>query len=211
MPLHFHKYIKPEGEVGIWKIKEPISFFLQNMELTDVEKDHVNKIRGHLKVEWLASRYLLHIMSGRTERGELLKDKYGKPFLKDSTYQISLSHSAELAAVAASPKIVGVDIQKIVPKIKRIANKFMRPEELKVLSTNDIFHLHLFWGAKECLYKSYGKRKLDFRKHIHIEPFILRGEEGTFSGKVMKGDFKEEYKITYQKIDDYLLVHSIQL
>lgn len=210
MPLHFHKYIKPEGEVGIWKIKEPASYFLNKITLTESEQVRLNKIKGHLKIEWLASRYLLHKLSGRKDRGALLKDEFGKPYLDESLFHISLSHSAELAAVAASKNVIGIDIQKLVPKIKRIAKKFMREEELKSIVHEEILHMHIYWGAKECLYKSYGKRQLDFRKHILVEPFKLDKTYGIISGRVVKDDFNQSYKIVYQKLQDYLLVYSLQ-
>ncbi len=210
MALIFHKYIKPEGELGIWKIQEEESFFYAKLDLSEKEKKHLDTIKGHLKIEWLASRYLLHKMSGRETRGQLVKDEYGKPTLEHSEYHISLSHSSQLAAVAAGPAIVGIDIQKIVEKMQRIAPKFMNQNEFASLGKNQLLQMHVYWGAKECLYKSYGKRKLDFKKHILIDPFRMEREYGIISGKVVKDDFYQSYEIVYQKIEDYLLVYSIE-
>ena len=210
MSLIFHKYIKPEGELGIWKIQEDEAFFYDRLDLTEKEKKHLDSIKGHLKIEWLASRYLLHKMSGRETRGRLVKDEYGKPTLEASEYHISLSHSSQLAAVAAGPAIVGVDIQKIVEKMRRIAPKFMNENEFASLGEEQLLHMHVYWGAKECLYKSYGKRKLDFKKHILIDAFKMERDYGLISGKVVKEDFYQSYEIVYQKIEDYLLVYSIE-
>lgn len=210
MPLIFHKYIKPEGELGIWKIQEEESFFYSKLDLTEKEKKHLNTIKGNLKIEWLASRYLLHKMSGRETRGRLVKDEYGKPTLEHSEYHISLSHSNQLAAVAAGPEIVGVDIQKIVEKMSRIAPKFMNENEFESLGKDSLLQMHVYWGAKECLYKSYGKKKLDFKKHILIDAFEMKRTYGIISGRVVKGDFNQSYEIVYQKIEDYLLVYSIE-
>jgi len=210
MPLIFHKYIKPEGELGIWKIQEDASFFADKLDLSEKETSHINTIKGNLKIEWLASRYLLHKMSGRERRGRLVKDEYGKPTLEHSEYHISLSHSNQLAAVAAGPEIVGVDIQKIVEKMERIAPKFMNENEFASLGKSPLLQIHVYWGAKECLYKSYGKKRLDFKKHIIIDSFEMQREYGIISGRVVKGDFDQTYEIVYQKIDDYLLVYSIE-
>lgn len=210
MSLIFHKYIKPEGELGIWKIQEDESFFYDRLDLTEKEKNHLNTIKGNLKIEWLASRYLLHKMSGRETRGRLVKDEYGKPTLEHSEYHISLSHSNQLAAVAAGTEIVGVDIQKIVEKMRRIAPKFMNENEFASLGEDPLLHMHVYWGAKECLYKSYGKRKLDFKKHILIDAFKMERDYGIITGKVVKDNFNQTYEIVYQKIEDYLLVYSIE-
>ena len=50
-------------------------------------------------------------------------------------------------------------------------------------------HLHYYWGAKEALYKCYGRRRLDFKEHILIEPFEY-AENGKTTGTVIKDDFK---------------------
>lgn len=211
MPLFRHQYIKPIGEFGIWKITEPRSFFLDQLDLTEEELEHYKTIKGNLQIEWLASRYLLHYMSGRYERGRLYKDKYGKPFLEHSAYEISMSHSKNMAAVIASPMVCGIDIQLMVDKIERIAPKFMNEKEFSSLDKNQVFHMHIYWGAKECLYKSYGKRELDFKKHILIDPFSLQTEEGTFTGLVQKNDFIARYQLHFKRYEDYVLVYSTQL
>jgi hypothetical protein len=212
MPLFRHQHIKPAGEFGIWEITEPRSFFLDRLDLTDQELERYKIIKGNLQIEWLASRYLLHFMSGRDARGKLIKDEYGKPHLKDSTHAISMSHSNNMAAVIASPIVCGIDIQLIVDKIERIAPKFMNQAEFDSLDKNQLLHMHLYWGAKECLYKSYGKRKLEFREHILIDPFILDdNDEGTFTGTVKKNTFLARYQLHFKRYDKYVLVYSTQM
>jgi len=71
--------------------------------------------------------------------------------------------------------------------------------------------MHLYWGAKECLYKSYGKRKLDFKTNILIDPFELQSDRGTFTGVVKKDDFLARYQLHFQRYDEYVLVYSIQI
>ncbi len=210
MPLLVQKNISPVGEFGIWHITESRAYFLDRIDMTESEKEHYKTIKGNLQIEWLASRYLLHKMSGRKIRGRLYKDEYGKPHLEDSKYHISMSHSKDMAAVIASPIICGIDIQLIVPKIERISPKFMNAAEFESLDKNQILHMHLYWGAKECLYKSYGKRKLDFKKHILIEPFTLLDESGTFEGWVIKDDFKQKYHLHFKRYEEYILVYSTQ-
>jgi len=211
VPLFRHQHIKQEGEFGIWEITEPRSFFLERLDMSDQELGHYKSIKGHLQIEWLASRYLLHFMSGRDSRGRLYKDEYGKPYLENSTHAISMSHSRNMAAVIASPVVCGIDIQLIVDKIERIAPKFMNQAEFDTLDKNQLLHMHLYWGAKECLYKSYGKRKLEFREHILIDPFTLDSDEGTFTGTVKKNTFEARYQLHFKRYDQYVLVYSTQM
>lgn len=211
MPLLFHRHINPEGELGVWRIAEEESYFLERLNLFPKEEVGLEKIKGHRRLEWLAGRWLLHLMSGREDRGACLKDEFGKPYLENSLYQISISHSRELTSVMASPRLVGVDIQKLVGKIDRIVHKFMRPVEFESVSSNSrLEHLHVYWGAKEALYKAYGRKKLDFRKHIFIEPFSYNLEIGKCKGFVEKDSYHMNFELYYEQIDDYVLVYGTE-
>ena len=212
MPLFLHKSLPEKGELGLWKIEESESYFLDKLDLSTEEMEYINQIKGRGRLEWLASRWLLHTMSGRTHRGVCLKDEYGKPYLQDSAFQISISHSwGGVAAIMAAPYAIGVDIQKFVTKIHRIAHKFMRAEEAASLEeTTRLEHLHIYWGAKEALYKAYGRKKLDFKEHIHITPFAFDLENGKCSGYAQKEDYLKYFDIFYEKIEDYYLVYAIE-
>lgn len=212
MPLLFHRYVRPVGELGLWKIQEGEAFFMEKLDLTSKERHLVQNIKGHRKLEWLASRWLLHLMSGRDIRGACLKDEFGKPFLENSFYEISISHSRELVTVMAAPQRVGIDIQKLVSKIESIKHKFLRPVELESISKSDYLeHLHVYWGAKEALYKAYGRRQLDFKKHIFIEPFDFNLRNGRCHGSVQKGDFSADFELRYEQIGHYILVYAIEV
>ena len=206
MPLLLYKHIKNEAELGLWDIQEPQSFFLYRLKPKGEEKAQLDQLTGKSRrLEWMAVRWLLHKMSGRRKRSICVKDEYGKPHLIDSDHEISFSHSKQLVTVIASRFTCGVDIQNITPSVERIAEKFMREEELKSLKKKTrLEHLHVYWGAKECLYKAYGRKKLDFRKHIMIEPFSYNLKKGTCIGYVKKDDFSARYALRYQIIDTNL-------
>ncbi len=212
MALIIHRNIPPEGEIGLWKIEEAEKFFLDNLYLAGSEKAQLRKIKGHRRLEWLASRFLLHHMSGREKRGICMKDDFGKPFMVDSLYDISISHSRELAAVIAAPYSVGIDVQRIVEKIERIAHKYMRDEEMASLQeASRVAHLHVYWGAKECLYKAYGRKQLEFKEHIFIKPFEYDVSNGTFEGYIQKGEEKINFNLHYEIVEEeYVLVYAVE-
>ena len=151
-------------------------------------------------------------MSGRKKRGACIKDEHGKPYLENSLFEISISHSRDLAAVIAAPQAVGIDIQKIVSKIERIAHKFMREEEMASLQEETrLEHLHVYWGAKEALYKAYGRRQLDFKEHIFINPFEYDVTNGRCSGYTEKENEHIPFQLQYELVgQDYMLVYAVE-
>ncbi len=213
MALWFEKGWGNGYQLGIWKLEEPESYFSAKLDLLPIEQEELKKIKGRRRVEWLASRHLIHLMlSDEPEWGRtpLVKDEFGKPHLYGTLLDLSFSHSHEFAAVIIANKTTGIDIQKFVPRIDAIAHKFMRDEELESLDENNrLEHLHLYWGAKEALYKSYGRRQLDFKEHIITKPFDYQLiTEST--GIVSKGDFHMEHELFYEKIGEYFLVFSLE-
>jgi len=210
MPLLFTKEIAEQTHIALWKIVEDEHFFIKKMILTELETERLNQIKGGRRIEWLAGRWLVHEMSGAAERLICAADKYGKPHLVNSPLEMSLSHSNEVAAAILAPQSVGIDIQKLVAKIERISHKYMREQESESLGKHRIEHLHIYWGAKEALYKAYGRRELDFRKHILIEPFDYE-EIGMTTGRVLKGDFEANYQIYFEKIGEYVLVYAVEV
>jgi 4'-phosphopantetheinyl transferase len=209
MPLLHTNSVEPDGVLGIWEITEPESYFLQRMQLQPSEVKQLAQLKGMRRQEWLAVRFLLHTLSGRAIRGACLKDEFGKPYLENSEFQISMSHTKNAAAVIASSRPVGIDIQQIVPKISNIAYKFMRPEEMNALNAKGrIQHLHIYWGAKECLYKAYGRKKLDFRDHLYVEPFTLK-EMGTTAAWLRRDGINKKFDIHYHLIKgEFMLVFA---
>ena len=209
MPIELKISNDPEIELSIWRVTEPESYFESKIDIHGPEEGIIEKLSARKKLEWLSSRYLLHLMSGRALRGEFDKDEHGKPHLKDSDYHVSISHSNNYVSVIASPYLVGIDIQKYVSKISRIRNKFVSEEEEKFIDESDPTRmLHIIWGAKESLYKAYGKRALDFKKHIHV--YLLNGTDrkGSFKGKVVKDDYEKEFDLFYHLYEEYILVYA---
>jgi phosphopantetheinyl transferase len=212
LPILIKQNIDPWGEIGVWKITEEPSFFLDRLYVYPEEQKMLDKLKARKLIEWLSSRFLLHTFSGRMTRGEVLKDKYGKPYLKDSPYHISLSHSKDLAAIIASPSVVGIDIQYIVNKILRIGSKFISKEEYKLIpSDKDVLYHHLIWGAKECLFKAYGKGNVEFKKHLIVDNFELIEDQFIGEGRVVKDDFNESYRLVGNHYSDYIIVYAVQL
>lgn len=84
----------------------------------------------------------------------------GKPYLSDSQYAFSLSHSGQLAAcVIASRRAVGIDIQKKVQLRPGAEGLFLSTAERERMTGQDTLAL---WSQKEAAYKALG-HELDAR------------------------------------------------
>ncbi len=212
MAIIYKQELQSKGELAIWDMVEDENYFLQRLDLYPQERLQYQRLKGRRRKEWLAARYLLHLLSGRKIRGICLKDEYGKPYLENSLYHISISHSYHKAAVIASPYVVGIDIQYRVPKIVGIAHKFVNQQEKEMSPySSEIDFYHTIWGAKECLFKAYGRKEVNFKEHFHIFWDEKPEAKGTFKGYIHKGDYEAEFDISYQWFDhEYLLVWSIQ-
>lgn len=211
MPL-FLKKNDLGARLAVWRIEESEDWFMLNLELTEQELAQLALIKGRKRVEWLAVRYLTHDLSGMASRSPILKDDMGKPYLSHEGLHLSISHSGDLAAAMLAPLPAGIDIQYPVGKIERIAHKFLRAEEAASLSeAHRLEHLHVYWGAKEVLYKAYGRRALDFRAHIFIEPFEFEASGGTASGKVEKDGFRALYDLRYEIVEGDILVYGVEV
>ncbi len=155
---------------------------------------------------FLSIRHLLH-ECGYTDF-DLLYDEYGKPHLINGQH-ISISHSFQFTTVIVSDKKVGVDVEKQRSKIKKIASKFTPIEEYKQLGEEDLIRkLTIVWGAKEALYKLYGKQGLLFLHDIFVFDFDFNAF--TTSATVTYHEKKTDYLLHFFDVEDFICVYAIE-
>lgn len=209
MPLTDYHIELDNARLGLWHITEGEDYFLKKLPLTDSDKNELKQYRGKRRIEWLAARYLVQVMTGWAY--SMVKDTFGKPFLMGSEYHISVSHSGEYTSAIIAPQVVGIDIQYITSKLETVAWRVMNENKFRNLSNEKRSeHLHVYWGAKEALYKAYGEKELHFKKNIIVEPFNYLGDEGVSHGTIVKDNLKRDFEIYYKKIEQYILVYAIE-
>ena len=190
MALYKSLTIDTTTKVLIWKITESFDELNEAIFLKDDSQTRLNSMKSELHQRgFLSVRHLLKEV-GYTD-ADLFYDEYGKPFLKDGKH-ISITHSFTFSGLIISDdKPVGIDIEKQRDKILKIAHKFTPIEEYKTIANADalISKLTIVWGAKESLYKIYGKKKLLFLNHIYIEDF-------KFSSKKTTGEIRFEGEVS---------------
>lgn len=170
----------------------------------------IRQLSPRKRSEWLASRELLYRISGLPERVRCLYDDFGKPYLEGVNKHISVSHSELWCAAMISDHPCGVDVQVYSDTVRRIADRFLTPGDLQMAEQTDnpLHHLHLLWGAKECMYKAYGKKKLGFREHIFITS--LDSAEGTGLGEISYEDIHLLYDIHYKMLPEVAWVYCVE-
>lgn len=197
-------------EMALWHITEDATELADGLPLGGQELADLSGMLPIRRAASLAARRLVQRLTG--EVLPCCKNDFGKPFLPNSTWQISYSHSANYAAAIASKLLVGIDIQRILPKVTRIVPRLLTDKEVACILPNFYTDAHatVFWSAKECLYKGYGKRELDFRAHISVQPFAYNPEGGTLLGQVNIGEVLQTYQLQYQVWEtDYMLVYAV--
>ena len=212
MPLISTYKIENTTQIVLWRMSDADFKLKEILDLTPDEKKEISALTEKKQIEWITARYLIKNLTGK----KYTKDTHGKPHLIESDGHISISHSHDLLVVAISKKLIGVDIQYQTPRLKKMAWRVMNAEKFKHLDTsNELLHLHIYWGAKEALYKAYGKRDLHFKNNMRVKPFLKLPTNDTHlqevtTGTVVKNNFQKDFQIFFNRIDAYVLVIALE-
>jgi len=207
MSLYKTITVNSTTKVLIWKIEESLTNLQQGISLTESSKNRLQSMKSELHQKgFLSIRHLLKEV-GYTD-SDLIYDAFGKPHLMDEKL-ISITHSFTFTAIIVSDDLqVGIDIEKQRDKILKIAHKFTPLEEYKTIANADalISKLTIVWGAKESLYKIYGKKKLLFLHHIYIDDFKFEDEKTT--GEIRFDGQMTPYKIEFLEFEGFTCVYA---
>ncbi|MFD0932738.1 4'-phosphopantetheinyl transferase family protein [Psychroflexus salinarum] len=207
MPIYKRITVDEHTVALIWKIEESLDSLENGIELTNYCRDRYRGMKSEIhKKGFMSIRHLL------SEFGysdfDLEYDEKGKPHLKDGKH-ISITHSFEFTAVIVSNKKVGIDIEKQRDKIKLIAPKFTPIEEYKALGDGEdlIRKLTIVWGAKESLYKLYGKKGLLFLHDIFVEDFNISEQKTT--ARVTHDQKITFYTLNFMEFENFTCVYAL--
>ncbi len=211
MSLFLKKSVK-DASIGIWEISESVDELYAQLTLSEEEEKIFSALRSPLrKQHWLSYRMILPYLVKPSELSAITYDESGKPFLNNGVRHISVAHSGKYSALIASPvHSVGVDIERVGGKIRRIHHKFLNDRELAETGPEpDLETLYIMWAAKETLFKLHGKRDIRFRDQIYISPFAA-SDSGLVYGRLLtdKGEHAP-ISVHYQMLDDYILAYAV--
>ena len=193
MPLVFTKDHQG-SQIGLWSIEEEESFFSERIPYRS-DSSHAVK-----RLQQLSSRYLLELMHPSFPFHQVELSKAGKPILAESILHFSLSHCDGFsAAILGKNAPVGIDVERINPRILRVETKFLNANEYELLSEcneeSRVVYATLFWSIKETVFKWWGDGAVDFAEQIQIKKIDLLDqgkaviEFGTDSEKMLLVDY----------------------
>lgn len=177
--------------LGLWKMEEEPSLKVREKERKAVRElvaamlNSDDSFGGQTKADYV----------------EIGHEESGKPLLDG--WHISISHTKGYAAVLLSKNHeVGIDIEYVSERVKRIADRFLRPDEQAENTTDLLLH----WCAKEAIYKLYSELDLTFQqmKIVDLQPqsdfFHVENES--------KNGLVSVTKVFYRIHQDYVLTYT---
>jgi 4'-phosphopantetheinyl transferase len=207
MGIYLLKKLEDNSILGIWEIDDSVDVLYNQLNLDTAEQKTYNNFRtNQRRLHWLSYRVMIRqVLSNKIK--SIGYDINGKPYLKNSSNHISVSHSGKFSALIYGKNPVGIDIEHVRPKIIPISDKFMSDKEMEQLDKRYLTEqLFIYWGAKEALYKLYGSRNLIFKENILIEGFSYKPKD-TINGSIITSGIEKKYSLHYEYIEEYALVY----
>lgn len=211
MPLIKKNTIAFNVQLAVWEINETLEELLKDYSINEYERDFYESITNEgRKKQWLATRKLLLTLSNNPDLW-ITHDDNRKPVLNDEHLSISISHTQNYVAILLGENIqLGIDIEKLTPRIHKIRHKFCSDLENKFLTDDEylLSRLYIIWSAKESLFKMYAKGNLDFRKNLNIHPFEFN-PPAELEATIYCNDLDVEVELFYDQIGDHILVYGM--
>ena len=204
MPFLKEFIINDKTKIKFWKV---MIGELNTKELNSDEKNLLKlKKNNILREQFLATRKVLALENSDYK---ITYNNNGKPSL-NSKYNISISHSHEIAAVAISDNSkIGLDVQLNENKIFNIQDKFLNPsEKLNISENSSLKILTMIWTSKESIYKAVGLKGISFSDNIKIEKVVE--EDKTGIGYFTNGSEKVKFDLKFFYIDEYTICYACQ-
>jgi len=204
MPFLKEFIINEKSKIKLWKV---MIGELNTKELNNYDKNLLKLKKSNiLREQFLATRKILALENSDYK---ITYDINGKPLL-NSIYNISISHSHEIAAIAISDNSnIGLDVQLKESKIFNIQNKFLNKSEKSNIGddpTVDI--LTMVWTSKESIYKAIGLKGISFSENIKIDKVIEKDKTGI--GYYINGTEKVKFDLQFFYVDEYTICYAYQ-
>ena len=195
------------SKLGVWQITESEQELRALSSVPSDELEEISYIKSEsLRKQKLAVRTLLDRLFD--EKVYLNHHDNGKPYIENSSINISITHTDKYVAVIVNDsEEVGIDCESLDRDFSAVEKKALSEDEIEDLDEDQRNEqLAIYWCAKEAVYKKMSQYNVDFAEQIEIENFRMRGEgelEATF---IQKDGFEEEIHLQYMTFDRHVLV-----
>ena len=211
MPL-FKQWKEGGAQWGIWKVTEsPAELQSLLTQASCLPEELACYKSPSRQLEYLAVRVLLLALTGSEHR--IAHYPSGKPYLVNTSAFLSVSHTKGYVAVGLHPqREIGIDIEQVADRVKKVRARFVRPDELPGLENlseeDQRYELLLVWSGKESLFKVMNTSEVDFLEHLQIDPFRLE-PEGTLVGREYRTSSRRVYDVRYTIHPDFVCTYII--
>ena len=189
----------------------PINLFLWKLSETEIElNNHIDLSLSSIskldliksssqRKQFLGVQNLLKLHNINND--SLFYDKNGKPHLSNNKF-ISISHSFEYCGVIVADVKVGLDIEKLRPKILNISKKFISESDWNLIKLSSVENVTKVWTIKEAVFKAFGHKAIDFKKNIIITSINKKFNKASVS--ISNNQITENYNIEIYNFSQYL-------
>jgi 4'-phosphopantetheinyl transferase len=192
---------------ALWRIEESET---KLAELLTYKEDIPPSITNQQKrLEWLTGRLLTQTLLENFELiyAGIIKDEHGKPFVRDTGFHLSLTHSYPFAgAIIDRRNPVGIDLEQPKDKLLRIAHRVLSASELNDAGSDVVKHC-IYWCAKESLIKIHGKKDLTLAQNLQIDPFD-RNPQGNIIGRIIVNEYETVIPLYYKIFNQFVVVFN---
>ncbi|MDH6674070.1 4'-phosphopantetheinyl transferase [Paenibacillus sp. LBL] len=176
------------------------------LTLSPQRQDYVSKFRrvGDYHRSVLGDAMVHRVLREKLGQGrnhiEIIRNTYGKPFLKDyENLHFNISHSGHWIVCAVSHEPVGIDVEKMKAIDMDIAKRFFHKTEFHALLNREpsarLSHFFDLWTLKESYIKAVGKGL-----HLPLDSFALELKEGKWAPVV--GESGETYSFKQYALEE---------
>jgi len=195
------------SKLGVWQISESEEELRLLSSVPTDELEEISYIKNEsLRKQKLAVRALLDAMF--EEKVYLSHHDNGKPYIENSSINISITHTDKYVAVILNDTDeVGIDCESMDRDFSAVEKKALSEEEIDDLERDGRNEqLAIYWCAKEAVFKKVSRYNVDFAEQIELEDFRPR-EEGELTATYKDEDgYEEEINLQYTTFDRHVLV-----
>lgn len=189
-----------KSKLSVYRFDESDRQYLE----TFMDPDLAKRTEGYHQKKVLEN-LMVRALLAETLPGEKIKYREnGQPYLRPSQLHISISHSFPLAGIAVSEVHVGIDLERLQPKIARMKHKFLFPTEFEwTANEKAVEYLTAIWAIKESLYKIHPSKYWSLKEHYEVLPFSLE-DRSAIRCRVFDAFFDDHFTAQITEVEDCL-------
>ncbi len=207
MGLYSTRNVNNDAVIYLWEITESEEELRQICNfIPEEEQEELQIIKSSARRrEKLAVRALInHIFPEMVYLGH---HDNGKPYIQNSSVEISISHTSRFVAIMVHPEeVVGLDIECTSRDFAAVEKKALSEDEREDIDDKRYnFHLAIYWTAKEAIFKRMSQFGVDFAEQIEVEKFNPKEEGELEAVFTFKDGHQEEFELNYETIEDHVM------